>query len=60
MSDAHVDWQMHLHGGVGHSCTNPAIDAWKIRGFAYDATADQRSFHAMRDLFNEALESKRN
>jgi dienelactone hydrolase len=58
MSDAQVDWQMHLYGGVGHSFTNRAIDAWKIPGFAYDATADQRSFRAMRDLFNEIFESK--
>jgi dienelactone hydrolase len=58
MSGAQVDWQMHLYGGVGHSFTNPAIDAWKIPGFAYDASADQRSFRVMRDLFIETLESK--
>jgi dienelactone hydrolase len=55
MSNAGVDWQMHLYGGVGHSFTNRAIDAWKIPGFAYDAAADRRSFRAMCDLFNETL-----
>jgi len=55
MSRAGVDWQMHLYGGVGHSFTNPYIDAWKIPGFAYDAPADQRSWRAMRDLFSEVF-----
>jgi len=55
MTLAGVDWQMHLYGGVGHSFTNLAIDAWHIPGFAYDAAADRRSFHAMRDLFDETL-----
>jgi dienelactone hydrolase len=55
MSSAEVDWQMHLYGGVGHSFTNRAIDAWNIPGFSYDATADRRSFRAMCDLFNETL-----
>jgi dienelactone hydrolase len=57
MTDAGVDWQMHLYGGVGHSFTNRAIDGWKIPGFAYHAAADQRSFRAMCDLFNETLQS---
>jgi dienelactone hydrolase len=55
MTNARVDWQMHLYGGVGHSFTNREIDAWKIPGFSYDAAADLRSFRAMRDLFNETL-----
>jgi len=55
MSRAGVDWQMHLYGGVGHSFTNPYIDAWKIPGFAYHAPADQRSWRAMRDLFSEVF-----
>jgi dienelactone hydrolase len=55
MSAAHVDWQMHVHGGVGHSFTNRHIDEWKIPGFAYHAAADQRSWRAMRDLFDEVF-----
>jgi dienelactone hydrolase len=37
MSEAGVDWQMQLYGGVGHSFTNPEIDAWNYPGFRYDA-----------------------
>jgi dienelactone hydrolase len=55
MTNAGVDWQMHLYGGVGHSFTNREIDEWKISGFSYDAAADLRSFLAMRELFNETL-----
>jgi dienelactone hydrolase len=55
MTSAGVDWQMHLYGGVGHSFTNPEIDAWDYPGFRYDAEADARSWRAMRHLFEEIL-----
>jgi dienelactone hydrolase len=55
MSEARVDWQIHLYGGVGHSFTNPEIDAWNIAGFRYDARAEARSWAAMRRLFDEKL-----
>src|SRR4051794_31205921 len=55
MSDAGVDWQMQIYGGVGHSFTNPEIDAWDYPGFRYDAEADSRSWRAMRHLFEESL-----
>ena len=55
MSAATVDWQLHLYGGVGHSFTNPDIDAFGFPGFAYDETADRRSWAAMLDLLDEAL-----
>ena len=55
MTRAGVDWQMHLYGGVGHSFTNRYIDAWNIPGFAYHSAADQRSWRAMRDLFDEVF-----
>ncbi len=32
LSAAGVDWQLHLYGGVGHSFTNPEIDAWGVPG----------------------------
>jgi dienelactone hydrolase len=53
MAGAAVDWQLHLYGGVGHSFTNRHIDAWNLPGFAYDETADRRSWAAMRALFDE-------
>ncbi len=55
MAAANVDWQMILHGGVGHSFTNRESDAWGFPGFAYDAVADKRSWLAMRNLFDEVL-----
>lgn len=54
-SAAGVDWQLHLYGGVGHSFTNPDIDALNLPGFAYDETADRRSWAAMLNLFEETL-----
>jgi dienelactone hydrolase len=57
-SAAEVDWQLHLYGGVGHSFTNPDIDALGLPGFAYDEKADRRSWAAMLALFEEALESQ--
>lgn len=57
-SAAGIDWQLHLYGGVGHSFTNPDIDALGLPGFAYDQTADRRSWQAMLNLFDEALEPK--
>jgi dienelactone hydrolase len=50
---AGVDWQVHLHGGVGHSFTNSEIDSWNLPGFFYHETADRRSWAAMLGLFDE-------
>lgn len=55
LGKAGVDWQLHLFGGVGHSFTNPDIDAWKLPGFAYDETADRRSWASMLGLFEEVF-----
>ena len=55
MSEAGVDWQLHLYGGVGHSFTNPDIDSWNLPGFRYDAAADARSWRTMLDHLNETF-----
>jgi dienelactone hydrolase len=55
LTEAGVDWQLHLYGGVGHSFTNPGIDAWNLPGFFYDEKADRRSWAAMLQLFDEAF-----
>jgi dienelactone hydrolase len=55
LTAAKVDWQLHLYGGVGHSFTNREADSWGWPGFAYDETADRRSWAAMRGLFDEAF-----
>lgn len=55
MDAAGADWQLHLFGGVGHSYTNPAIDALGYAGFAYDESADRRSWAMMVALLQEAF-----
>jgi dienelactone hydrolase len=57
MTAAGADWQMQVLGGVGHSFTNPGIDALGLPGFAYDKCADQRSWAAMRELFAETIDA---
>lgn len=52
---ADADWQMLVLGGVGHSFTNPDIDALGFPGFRYDAAADRRSWAAMKALFDEVF-----
>jgi dienelactone hydrolase len=55
LTQAGVDWQLHLYGGVGHSFTNPAIDAWGLPGFRYDARADARAWAALTQLLGEVF-----
>ena len=55
MTRGGVDWRMNVHGGAGHSFTNPNVGALGRPGFAYDEAADRRSWAAMMDLFAEAL-----
>jgi len=55
MTAAGVDWQLHTYGGVGHSFTNPDVDAFNMPGFAYSKAADQRSWQAMTDLFGKVF-----
>ena len=50
-----ADWQLHLFGGVGHSFTNPAVDAFGYAGFAYDERADRRAWAMAIDLLEEVF-----
>lgn len=50
-----VGWRLHLHGGAGHSFTNPGADARGMRGFFCHAATDRRSWNAMIELFNEVF-----
>lgn len=50
-----ADWRMELYGGVGHSFTNPDVDALNMPGMAYDARADSRSWDSMLRLLDEVL-----
>lgn len=59
MRDAQADWQMHVYGGVVHSFTNPEADRLGMPLMArYDASADARSWAAMRAFFDEIFERK--
>jgi dienelactone hydrolase len=51
-----ADWRLEVYGGVGHSFTNPSIDARGFPGFAYNERADRRSWQSMLDLFRESLD----
>jgi dienelactone hydrolase len=55
MTAAKVDWRLLLYGGAGHSFTNPGSSALNRPGFAYDESADKRSWLAMLDLFDEVF-----
>lgn len=48
-----VDWQVVVYGGAVHGFTNPDNGTDKSKGLAYDATADRRSWQAMKDFFAE-------
>ena len=53
MNAKRIDWQLHVFGGVGHTYTNPAVNALGRPGFAYNATADRRSWSMMLALLQE-------
>ena len=53
MTEAGVDWQLIAYGGVVHSFTNPNAASVGNPGIAYNQSADERSWAAMRDFFNE-------
>jgi dienelactone hydrolase len=55
MDSAGADWQLHLYGGVGHSFTNPDVDALGYPGFRYDERAARRAWASMRGMLEEVL-----
>jgi dienelactone hydrolase len=55
MTAGQVDWRLYLHGGVGHAFTRRGSEALGVAGFAYHRAADERSWHAMLELFAETL-----
>ncbi len=56
MRDAKVDWQMNIYSGAVHAFTNPDADKFGIKGIAYNANADHRSWRAMEDFFKEIFD----
>jgi dienelactone hydrolase len=54
MSNAKVDWQLHLHDAV-HAFTSRDADAMNHPALAYDERTDKRSWRAMLNLFEETF-----
>ena len=55
MDEKGADWQLHLFGGVGHTYTNPAVDALGRPGFAYDAKAERRAWAMALAMLDEVF-----
>jgi dienelactone hydrolase len=53
-----VNWQLVVYGGAVHTFTNPAAGNDPSRGAAYNASADRRSWQAMKDFFAEIFATK--
>ena len=52
MTQAKVDWQMHMYGHTMHAFTNPQANDPGF-GTVYSKIADQRSWVGMKDFFGE-------
>lgn len=53
MTKAGADWQVLNFGGTVHSFTNPEADSLGNPGLKYNKSADERSWLAMRNFFDE-------
>lgn len=52
MSEAEVDWQVHVYGGTSHAFTNPAANNPDF-GTVYSETANRRADIALTQFFKE-------
>jgi dienelactone hydrolase len=50
-----VDWRMNIYGGQVHGFANPGSARWNSHALRYDELTAQRSWRAMRDLFDETF-----
>jgi dienelactone hydrolase len=50
-----VDWQLVKYSGAVHAFTLPDAGSDNSKGAAYNASADRRSWEAMKTFFNEVL-----
>lgn len=55
MRAAKVDWRLHLHGNAVHGFANPDAGRWGNPALQYHRPTDERSWRAMRDLFDETF-----
>lgn len=54
MTNASVDWQVHVYGGVVHGFTNPHAND-KASGIVFNPLAEKRSMLAMKNFLEEVL-----
>jgi dienelactone hydrolase len=55
MRTGNVDWRLYLFGNAVHGFTNPEAGRFGNPALAYHRPTDERSFRAMRDLFDETF-----
>jgi dienelactone hydrolase len=55
MREAKVDWRHYIFGNAVHGFANPDADRHKHPALGYHQLSDERSFRAMRDLFDETF-----
>ena len=55
MTDIKADWQMISYGNAVHSFSNPDAGNDVKSGAAYNRVADERSWRAMKDFFEEVF-----
>ncbi|HEY6643724.1 dienelactone hydrolase family protein [Povalibacter sp.] len=53
-----IDWQFVHHGNTVHSFTEPTASRLGAPAFAYNKSAEDRSWAAMRQLFDETFEAR--
>lgn len=53
MTKAKADWQLVIYGGAVHAFTHPDAGSDKSTGLAYNASANARSWEAMRSFLKE-------
>lgn len=54
LTEAKVDWQLHVYGHTTHAFTNPLAHE-KEHGIVYNPSADRRSWKAMTQFFDEVF-----
>jgi dienelactone hydrolase len=59
LEKARVDYEMDYYGGAVHSFTVPDADKKGMKGIAYNAEADKRSWAHMRELFDEVFATRK-
>jgi dienelactone hydrolase len=53
MGASDLNWEMNFYGGAKHGFTNPGAGDYGLAALAYNRTADERSWAAMRQFFDE-------